>query len=62
MTRAYEIAPRVPELGGGWTLRLLEDGEEVGGGYFPPVPSNKAAYLDLMDVAYDFVEADKNLS
>lgn len=62
MARSYEIASRAPELGGGLTLRLLEDGEEVGGGYFPPVPSNQAAYLDLMDVAYDFIEAGENPS
>jgi hypothetical protein len=32
---SYEIEPRDAELGGGWRLRLLEDGEEVGGGVFP---------------------------
>lgn len=32
---SYEINPRPTELGGGWRLRLLEDGEEVGGGVFP---------------------------
>ena len=31
----YEITPRPVNLGGGWRLRLLEDGEEVGGGVFP---------------------------
>lgn len=61
MTRAYDIAPRAPRLGGGWSLRLLEDGEEVGGGYFPPLPSSSEAYLDLMDMAYDFVEAGEDL-
>lgn len=35
MGYAYEITPRAAELGGGWNLRLLEDGEEVGGGVFP---------------------------
>ena len=33
--RSYEISPRPLELGGGWRLRLIEDGEEVGGGVFP---------------------------
>ena len=33
--RSYEITPRPPELGGGFRLRLIEDGEEVGGGVFP---------------------------
>lgn len=49
MTRTYEIKPRLPEIGGGWNLRFLEDGEEAGGGYFPPVPSNDEAYLEAMD-------------
>ncbi len=31
----YEITPRPADLGGGWRLRLIEDGEEVGGGVFP---------------------------
>ena len=31
----YEITPRPADLGGGWRLRLLENGEEVGGGVFP---------------------------
>lgn len=29
---SYQIDPRPAELGGGWRLRLIEDGEEVGGG------------------------------
>ncbi len=32
----YAIDPRPPDLGGGWRLRLLQDGAEVGGGVFPP--------------------------
>lgn len=32
---SYEINPRPTELGGGWRLRLLENGDEVGGGVFP---------------------------
>ena len=28
----YAIDPRPADLGGGWRLRLLENGEEVGGG------------------------------
>ena len=32
---SYEIMPRPANLGGGWRLRLLERGEEVGGGVFP---------------------------
>ena len=28
--RSYRIEPRPADLGGGWRLRLIEDGEEVG--------------------------------
>ncbi|CAG9180203.1 hypothetical protein LMG23992_04168 [Cupriavidus laharis] len=34
----YEIAPRLAESGGGFRLRLLQDGVEVGGGIFPADP------------------------
>jgi len=34
---SYQIDPRSVEVGGGWRLRLLENGEEVGGGIFPPI-------------------------
>ena len=33
--RSYQIDPRPLYLGGGWRLRLIENGEEVGGGVFP---------------------------
>lgn len=39
---AYEIDRRAAELGNGWRLRLLEDGEEVGGGVFPPAAEESA--------------------
>jgi plasmid rolling circle replication initiator protein Rep len=51
--RSYEISPRAPELGGGWRLRLIEDGEEVGGGVFPPV-------ADIEDAEQAFVSAFEN--
>lgn len=48
----YQIDPRPQELGGGWRLRLLEDGEEVGGGVFPASDGSKilkaAAYEDAL--------------
>lgn len=31
----YEIISRHTDLGSGWRLRLLEDGQEIGGGVFP---------------------------
>ena len=57
MNRTYQIDPRPPELGGGWTLKLLEDGEEMGGGVFPPVPSDAPDF----DQAYqDAIEEGEN--
>ena len=50
----YEIEPRRPELGGGWRLRVIEDGEEVGGGVFPASETEESkteAYADAMDEA-----------
>jgi hypothetical protein len=35
MEYSYEINPRPAKLGGGWRLRLIQGGEEVGGGVFP---------------------------
>lgn len=43
---SYEINPRPTELGGGWRLRLLEDGEEVGGGVFPVEDENPQQGVD----------------
>lgn len=40
MKRTYEIQPRANNLGGGWKLTLLEDGEEAGGGAFPVPEEN----------------------
>lgn len=37
MAYTYEINPRPAALGGGWQVRLLDEGEEVGGGVFPGV-------------------------
>lgn len=48
----YEIEPRPDRLGGGWRLRLIEDGVELGGGVFPleeyadEKEPEKAAYSD----------------
>lgn len=38
--RKIEIRPLPIELGGGWRLRILENGEEVGGGVFPSSPDD----------------------
>lgn len=42
MAYSYTITPRADELGGGWNLRLLDDGEEAGGGVFPVVADEAA--------------------
>lgn len=39
MRRSYEISPRPQDLGGGWNLKLYENGQEAGGGAFP-VPAD----------------------
>jgi hypothetical protein len=56
MKYSYEITPRPVELGGGWRLRLLEDGQEVGGGVFPPVD-----YIEEQEIAVHeaFIEAEE---
>ena len=53
----YEIEARDSALGGGWRLRLLEDGEEVGGGVFPLAPYLSDADGDLL-MALDLAHAD----
>lgn len=56
MIYAHTITPRPPELGGGWRLRLLEDGEEVGGGVFPP--ADLADPAEALQAAFDDAEAE----
>lgn len=51
MTYSYEITPRPVELGGGWRLRLLEGGQEVGGGVFPPDDASETALQRAFDEA-----------
>jgi len=65
MKYSYEILPRPDDLGGGWRLRLLEDGEEVGGGVFPPVEEPGVtrddaladAFADAETEAYDWLDS-----
>ena len=61
---AYSITSRPDALGGGWQLRLLDDGEEVGGGVFPPVEgiddaqeALQAAHDNAMDEALDWMNS-----
>jgi hypothetical protein len=65
MPFSYEITPRPVDLGGGWRLRLLEDGVEVGGGVFPPMTEDfddpaealQAAFFDAEGEAYDWLDS-----
>ncbi len=53
-TPRYEIEPRRPDLGGGWRLRMIENGREVGGAVFPSPAdeeANKEAYVDALGEA-----------
>lgn len=63
MSFSYEIKPRPVELGGGWRLRLLEDGVEVGGGVFPPEDfppegTSETPMEDALQAAYDDAESE----
>ena len=42
----YKIIPRPDSVGGGWNLKLLEDGEEQGGGVFPVDVSSPEKGID----------------
>lgn len=65
----YRIDPRPADLGGGWRLRLLESGEEVGGGVFPLSPylsqfpaterelAEKMAYEDAMTEGLQWLQS-----
>ena len=57
MPFSYEITPRPVELGGGWRLRLLEDGVEMGGGVFPPVEGIEDA-KEALQAAFDDAEGE----
>ena len=58
MGYSYEITPRPVELGGGWRLRLLEDGVEVGGGVFPHEGTSETPMEDRLQAAYDDAESE----
>lgn len=58
MSFSYEITQRPVELGGGWRLRLLEDGVEVGGGVFPPDGGSESTMEDALQAAYEDAESE----
>jgi hypothetical protein len=59
--KTYEVHPRSAELGGGWSLKLYEEGHEMGGGVFPPMPNQDTpeydeAYQDAIDEGERWIE------
>jgi len=64
MEYEYQILERPAKLGGGWRLRLLEDGEEVGGGVFPADLADDdamtAAHADAYGEAQDWLNSRPN--
>jgi hypothetical protein len=58
MKFSYEITPRPDNLGGGWRLRLLEDGVEVGGGVFPLEGVSENPKETALQAAFDDAEAE----
>lgn len=62
MNRTYAIEPRPDELGGGWSLKLFNGEEEMGGGVFPRVanpeePEFDEAYQQALDEGEQWVSA-----
>lgn len=57
MEFSYEITLRPDALGGGWQLSLLENGEETGGGVFPPVEGIEDA-KEALQAAFEDAEAE----
>ena len=61
----FTITERPTALGGGWTLKLFdENGEEMGGGVFPPEEGAESpqqaliwAYNAAADTGYEWVES-----
>jgi hypothetical protein len=47
-TYETSVTPRPADVDGGWRLRLLENGEEVGGGVFP---AGTRGYIDAREEA-----------
>jgi len=46
MSYSYEIKPHPPELGGGWKLTLLQDGQEAGSGVFSVLEDDAQAGME----------------
>jgi hypothetical protein len=51
--RGYEIEARPATLGGGWKLTLYQDGQEAGGGVFPPEDESQISLMNAYAEAED---------
>ena len=49
----FQILPREADLGGGWSLHLLKDGVEVGGGVFPVQQDEAVGAVWWKSLGYD---------
>ena len=58
MSRTYEIKPRPAHLGGGWCLKMFEDGEEMGRGYYPLFRQDRPLGVDEDEDEVDPVTKD----
>ena len=58
MARSYEIKPRPAHLGGGWCLKMFEDGEEMGRGYYPLFRQDRPLGVDEDEDEVDPVTKD----
>ena len=59
--RKIEIRARPAALGGGWRLRLLANGDEVGGGVFPSAPDDPGgleSHADALATGLAWLESD----
>ena len=62
MARSYEIKPRPTHLGGGWCLKMFEDGEEMGRGVYPLFRQDRPLGVDEVEpvtkALFDEAQAD----
>lgn len=58
MARSYEIKERPANLGGGWCLKMYQDGEEMGAGVYPLPELGEPSDDDELKFALDALHAE----
>ena len=58
MARSYEIKPRSAHLGGGWYLKMFQDGEEMGAGVYPLPELDEPFDDDELKITLDALHAE----